>query len=141
MRILFIDDELEIEILVKILQTRHPEDKIDLCDSLASARDTIWRSRYDVVVFDIMMGVDDKAVPGSSDQSGLISGLGLHAAMRADQNCPNHDTPAVILTGLLTKEHPKVKEAEASFGSQFLQKPMSVDSLYDILKTAKYPAR
>ena len=75
MRILFIDEEVEVEVLAKSIQARHPSDKVVLIDDLKAAREKLWSEKFDVIVMDIMMPSDDDAVPGSSDESGPITGL------------------------------------------------------------------
>ena len=136
MKILFIDEEVEIEVLARVIQTRHPNDIILLVDDLMTAREKLWSTKFDVAVVDIMMPSDDKAVPGSSDESGLISGLLLMDMVQADKGCVNKETPFVILTGLSPKEHPKVREAEQKFGKNFIIKPDHPDILYEAISNA-----
>ena|SRR5258707_6580045 len=133
MKALFVDDDLETEVLVKVLRARHPSDSFDLADTLPDARKSIWSEKYDVIVFDIMMPADDMAAPGSSEDAGLISGLLLLDLMRSDPKCPNQKTRPVVLTGLVPAEHTKVASAQKSFGESFMQKPMHPDTVYEIL--------
>lgn len=136
MKALFIDDDLETEVLVKVLQARHSDDSFDLADTLPDARQLIWSEKYDVIVFDIMMPADDSVVPGSTQDAGLISGLLLLDLMVSDPKCLNQKTKSVLLTGLVPAEHPKVAAAQNAFGEMFMQKPMHPDTVYETLSKA-----
>ena len=137
MKILIIDDELEVEVMAKVLKARHPSDQIDLADTLAKARDKLWSEKYNAISVDIMMRADDKAVPGSSKSSGLIAGLQLVDLVKDDEKCVNNETPIVFLTGLEPNEHKRVKQVLLEYGENFLDKPTHPDEFYKALqKTA-----
>lgn len=139
MKALFVDDDLETEVLVKVLRARHPDDSFDLADTLPDARQKIWSEKYDVIVFDIMMPADETAAPGSSEDAGLITGLLLLDLMRGDPKCLNQITRPVLLTGLVPSEHSKVAAAQKAFGESFMQKPMHPDTVYEILNKPSAP--
>jgi DNA-binding NtrC family response regulator len=136
MKVLFIDDELEVEALAKVLKNRHPEDNMELVDSLASARKKIWSEKFDVMVVDLMMPADDESVPGSSDEAGLIGGLLLLELVGCDENCINNKTPFIILTGLIQNVHKKVDEAQRKYAGRFIEKPVHPDTLYEAISSA-----
>jgi CheY-like chemotaxis protein len=133
MKVLFVDEDWEVEVLAKVLQARHIKDDFDIADTLAIAREKIWNGKYDVIVMDVMMPADETAVPQSSEKAGLLSGLLLFDMIRADAKCPNYRTPIVILTGLLANEHPRLVEAQKKCGEFFQTKPIHPDTLYDLL--------
>jgi CheY-like chemotaxis protein len=138
MKILFADEDWEIEVLVKVLRARHPEHEFELADSLEKARRAIWSTKFDILVLDIMLPANDQAVPNSSENAGLLSGLLLLDMIQNDSSCPNQHTKVIFLTGLPTSEHPKIKEAQLRFGEFFIRKPVHPDSLYDaLLKASK----
>lgn len=136
MKALFIDEDLEIERLVNVLQARHPEDNIELADTLADARGKLWSTKYDVLVIDSWMPPDDDAVPKSSDEAGLISGLLLLDVVRSDPDCLNCNAPAFLFTGLVPGEHPRVKGYQEEHAQLFLQKPLHPDAIYSTLARA-----
>lgn len=136
MKILFIDDEFEVEVLAKAIQARHPNDKVELVDDLMSAKKKLWSEKFDVVIADIMMPADNEAVPQSADESGLIAGLLLIQLVQSDQICVNKQTPFVILTGLTPSEHEKVSKAEEEYGEYFLIKPEHPDTVYGVISNA-----
>jgi CheY-like chemotaxis protein len=134
MKTLIIDDELEVEVMAKVLRARHPSDNIDLADTLAKARDKLWSEKYDAISVDIMMRADDEAVPGSSKASGLIAGLQLVDLVKADKNCLNNKTPIVFLTGLEPSEHKRVQQVLSEYGPNFMGKPTHPDEFYETLR-------
>jgi len=136
MKVLFVDDDIEVEVLAKVIQARHADDKMDLAYNLANACSKIWSQRYDVIVMDIMMPADESAVEGSSDDSGLISGLLLIEKVKHDTDCKNNITPFVLLSGLMPEEHASVEEAQKSYGASFRTKPEHPDDLYEVIKNA-----
>jgi CheY-like chemotaxis protein len=138
MKALFVDDELEVEILVDVLRSRYPDSSFHLADTLAEATRLIAQQKYDVIVLDVMMRADERAVPGSSADSGMISGVHLMNFIRRESNALNAATPVILLTGLLPQQHPQVQEAESTMGPRFVQKPVSVDEIYQLLKDAKH---
>ena len=139
MRVLIIDDALEVEVLAHVLKARYPGELFELADSLAAASEKLWSERYDVVSVDIMMRADDDAVLGSSDHAGLIAGLQLIDEMRLDEECPNKGTPIVLLSGLVAGEQPRIRQAQIEYGEFFIPKPVHPDVFYQILlKAADY---
>jgi CheY-like chemotaxis protein len=137
MKILFVDDELEVESLATVLQNRHPEDQLKLVDNLAAAKKTIWSEKFDVMVLDLMMPADDEAVPNSSHDAGLTAGLLLAELIQQDKNCVNNQTPFIVLTGLVPQIDERVAEARSKYGDRFIEKPVHPDALYEVIQNAK----
>lgn len=133
MNFFFLDEDWEVEVLKNVLEARHPEHQFELADTLVAGKTLIWSKKFDVLVLDVMIPADDEAVPNSSNKAGLLSGLLLTDLIRKDQSCKNNRTPIVLLTGLIPAEHPKVLEAQTSFGAKFIRKPVHPDDIFRIL--------
>ena len=136
MKALFIDEDLEVEVLVNALQDRHHQDSIRLADNLGIACQMLWSEKFDVVVVDIMMPADNDAVPGSEDESGLLSGLLLITLVQKSKDCPNQKTRFIILTGLIPDEHEMVEQAQKKYDTRFLVKPVHPDTMYEVMLDA-----
>ena len=134
MKVLVIDEEMQVQRLVQALENRHPKDKFVLVHNLADGREAIWEERYDILVVDIMLPADEVSVPGSSDEGGIVAGLMLIDLIRADKACVNHSTPVVLLTGVAARIHPRVAEAQGQYEERFVQKPVKPDILYERLE-------
>lgn len=138
MKILFIDEDWEIEVLAKVLSARHAEHFFDLADRLQDAKTKLWKEKYDRIVLDIMLPADEVTVPHSSEQAGVVSGLLFYDIIRSDKSCPNKETPIIVLTGLLPGAHPRVRAIQQEIGNCFVQKPVHPDALYaKLLNPAK----
>jgi CheY-like chemotaxis protein len=133
MNVFILDEDWEVEVLVRVLQSRHPADSFVLADNLRDGRRKLWSEKFDVVVLDVMIPSDEEAVPGSSQKSGLLSGLVLHDLLRTDPACANREAPIIILTGLLPSESPRLVSAKAAMGGKFIQKPVHPDKLYNAI--------
>jgi hypothetical protein len=72
----------------------------------------------------------------SSQDSGLISGLQLIDMIKTDDKCINHSTPCILLTGVPSVLHSKIKEAESEYVGRYFQKPTKPEDLYNGLKKA-----
>lgn len=92
--------------------------------------------KFDAIVLDIMMRADEAALPGSSKESGLIGGIRLQESIVTNEKSLNRTTPILFLTGLLTNEHPRIRDAEKKLGPRFLVKPIRVDALYEAIINA-----
>lgn len=134
MRVLFVDEEWDIEITVKALRNRYPEDEFCLADRLRDAKAELWSRVFDVVVLDIMMPSDDSAVPNSSDEGGLVSGLLLYKMVRSDPQCPNVGSCFLLLTGVMPEVHPAIANAQVEFGDRFLRKPIHPERLFSAIQ-------
>lgn len=138
MRFLIVDEDLEIERLVLVLQARRPEHSFDLADTLGDAKEMLWHQQYDAIAMDVWMPPDETAVPGSSEDSGLVSGLMLIELMSGDKKCVNRETPLLVFTGLVPQQHPRVNRYQEENSDRFLQKPLHPDDFFDELeRTAK----
>lgn len=136
MNVFILDEDWEVEVLCKALSARHPEDSFTLVDTLEDAVKTLWSKKFDVLVLDIMVPADDKAVPRSTELAGLISGLLLYDQLSKDTSCVNARTPFLFLTGLIANQHPKVKAAKEKYGTRFLHKPVHPETLYKHISEA-----
>lgn len=134
LKILFVDEDVEIEVTKNVLASRRPEHEFSIAWSLRIARDLLWSTKFDVVVLDIMLPSDDSVVPGSSSDGSLTSGVKLFELIRAS-SCPNRDTPVVVLTGV-SDEHPEILQLKKTLGPNFLSKPLHPDSLWHSIMRA-----
>jgi CheY-like chemotaxis protein len=136
MKILVIDEDLEVEVLVRVLRNQHPTDEFALAESLAQGLELARSRKWDVIVVDLMMPADEKAVPGSSEQAGLIAGIRLIEHIQKEKDNANNTTPLVILTALPEEGHPEVKRAKEKYKERFVQKPVHPVRLYEVLTNA-----
>src|SRR5689334_20780237 len=123
MRFFFLDEDLDVEITIRILRSRYPEHTFDLADNLEDCKTLIYNAKYDVLVLDIMLPANNAIVPRSGDMAGLLTGLLLRDLIKADRDCINQKTPIVLFTGLIVDEDPAIKNAQKQCGKFFLQKP------------------
>lgn len=136
MRTLIIDDSQQGKILARVMQNRHPEDTFRVAQSLARGRMAIWEETFDVMAFDIMLPADDNAVPGSSENAGLVSGIQLLDLVRTAKNCPNAETPVIFLSGVPPEMDSRIQKAKLEHEGRYLQKPIAPDDLYAALQAA-----
>ena len=135
MKILFVDEDLQVEALVRVLRNRYPNDKFNIVSTLAEARDTIWSTKFDVLVIDIMLLADESVVKRSSEEAGLIAGLLLIDLIKQDERCANRSTPVILLTGVPLELHQKIRDTQtAEYKGRYFQKPILPDTFYANLK-------
>src|ERR1043165_10243084 len=96
MKFIFVDDDLETEVLLAILREEHPTHASSHVQTLARARSAIWQSKFDALIIDIMMPPDDDAVSESELHEGMYSGIRLAELIRADSDGPNQNSPIQI---------------------------------------------
>jgi CheY-like chemotaxis protein len=133
MKVLFVDEDWEIDTLARVLQARYPEDTFEVVDGLFKAKQRIWSEEWDILVLDIMMPVDGDAVPRSIEDAGLLSGVRLAELIAGDSACPNSRTPVVFLTGLSAGESSELADLRARQAQCFLPKPIHPDYLHSQL--------
>lgn len=133
MKVLFIDDDIQTEILYEVLKAQYPKDNMSLVYKLYDAHQILWSLKFDVMVLDIMMNGDEKVVPGSTEKGGVLAGLLLLDMVRIDKSCINQKTPVILLTGVPAKRHPKIAAAEIEHKGRYFTKPVRPDVLYETI--------
>jgi len=136
MKVLIVDEDLQVQVLFKVLNNMYTDDTFKIVYNLHDAKHTIWNEKFDILVIDIMLPSDEDAVPGSSQDGGVISGLQLIDLIKNDKNCINYKTPIVLLTGVPSVLHSRIKEAEETYCGKYFQKPIKPDALYIGLQNA-----
>lgn len=137
MKVLFIDEDVDVHRLVEALGNRYEGSSFTLAKSLADATEQISTKTFDVIVVDMWLPPDDEALPKSSDDAGMTAGIKLLDYIENSAESINKNVPTVIFSGLGVNHHDEVRRLWERRKDDVFRKPVRPDLLYrELLRRA-----